>query len=316
MRSVEPHMFRATPEAWLGQLLLPLTFFTVLTVTAVNSLGLNPWIGGIGLMVLILVASLNYVLPMLRNWVQLDNRAIEGSFNGRYFHIYWSEVLATWVYERSRRRFLCLGTRDGTLVLPLRFLDDQSVWDSVRISVSPAALSEDSIHRLPDYRAWETARSQVLQDAEPSTVTDHWLIQVIGWSGMTFFLFGLIDALGAGMYPQVAVFGLLIVFSGLMLLSWGLTEVNNHCVERYTLFGGWRIAWDEVRWIEVDPLDMVMVLVGDHCQLVITGPGLWAGANKKAALAMLLAQSEKHRIPVRRTPRAVLKISYRTKARK
>lgn len=316
MNTVKPRTFRATLDAWLGQLLLPLTFFTVLTVTSVNALELNPWIGGIGLCVLALVASLDYVLPMLRNWVQLDSRSIEGNFNGRYFHIYWSEVLAAWVYERRRRRFLCLGTRDGTLVFPMRFFDDTGLWERVRASVAPAALSAQAIQRLPDYRKWESARAHALEGAEPSTVTDHWLIQVLGWSGMTFFFFGLISALRVGMYSEVALFGGLILLCGVMLLSWGLTEFTAQYVERYTLFGGWRMEWDEVRSIEVDPLDLVMVLVGDQGQMAITGPWLWASANKKAALAMLLAQAEKRRIPIRRTAWAMFKVSRRTKARK
>lgn len=48
VKPVEPSTYRATKEAWLGQLLLPLAFFAVLTFTALWQTGMNPWVGGLG----------------------------------------------------------------------------------------------------------------------------------------------------------------------------------------------------------------------------------------------------------------------------
>ena len=126
-KTAEPRTFRATTEAWLGQLVLPLAFFVMLTLTATNAAGLNPLVAEAGLGLILLIAALDYVLPMIRNWLLLDKRSIGGSYNGRNFEIYWSEILAAWIFERGRRSFLCLGTRDGTFVLPLRFFDDCAI---------------------------------------------------------------------------------------------------------------------------------------------------------------------------------------------
>lgn len=94
MHPAESRTFHATLEAWLGQLLLPAVFFALLTYTAVNAGGLNPWVGWSGLSALGLYAAVDYLLPMLRDWLHVDTRSMEGSFDGRYFHVYWSEVLA------------------------------------------------------------------------------------------------------------------------------------------------------------------------------------------------------------------------------
>ena len=102
MRMEGSRTFRATTEAWLGQLCLPMVFFVLLTVTAVNAAGLSPWTAFIGLIVLGLVAALDYALPMVRNWMLLDDRSVEGSINGRHIHVYWTEVLAAWMIERQR----------------------------------------------------------------------------------------------------------------------------------------------------------------------------------------------------------------------
>jgi hypothetical protein len=316
MPKAEPRTYRATREAWLGQFLLPLVFFALLTFTAVNAGGLSPWAATIGMSALLLIAVHAYLRPMLRNWLRTDERALAGSFDGRSFHIYWTEVLAAWTYQTGRRRFMCIGTRAHTIVLPLRFFDMDAVWETVRQSAPADALTQDAIQRLPEYREWQAARTQLLENAAPSTVADHWLIQVAGWAGVSFFLFGLTEAMQAGAILEAGLHAALAAASLSMLLNWGVTEFSEQAVQRSTLFGGYRIAWDEVRWIEIDPFDSVMVLVGDDCQLVIPGPGVWARGHKKTALAVLLGQAERHNVPLRRTTWALTRRSRKTSVRR
>lgn len=308
--------FRATAEAWLGQLLLPVIFFAVLTVTAVNAVGLSPWAGGLGMAVVMLAAVIEYLLPMARNYLVMDQRTISGSFNGRAFHLYWTEIMAAWTVSRGRRRFLCLGTRTGSLVLPLRFLNEAAVWERVQRGAPPEALKAEAVMQLPDYREWDAARARSLEEAAPATVVDHWLIQVTGWTGLTFFLFGAQAALEGGRYGEAALHGGLFCVSASLVIRWGVTHVNGDGVERLSFFGMSRIAWDAVRSIEIAPFDAVLVLEGDDCRLVIPGPVVWAGPNRGGALAMLLAQAEKRKIPLKRTLRAALRVSRNTKARR
>jgi hypothetical protein len=316
MNVAEPRTFRATTEAWLGQLLLPVCFFVLLTITAINSAGLNPTVALIGLAILFLVVVFDYVVPMLRNWITMDTTSIEGSLNGRYFHVYWTETKAAWLYENQRRRFLCLGTRDGTLVIPLRFFEENAIWDRVCESAPEEALEESALLRLPDYQDWLSTREKVLDDPGPRQIPDHWLLQVVGWSGVSFFLFGVIEALKENnMLLAVIQLGLVSV-SLAVLAGWGITEIGPQQVRRYTVFGRWSIAWDEVRWIEIDLFDTVVVLGGDNRRLVIPGPSAWSPFGKKEAMAILLAQAERRCIPLRRSLLAMFRVSRNTRKRK
>lgn len=316
MQKGEPRTFRATIEAWLGQLLLPLCFFVLLTITAINAAGLNPAAGFVGLSVLFLIVTFDYLLPMIRNWLSIDARSIEGSMNGRSFQVYLTEVKAAWMYERWRRRFLCIGTREGTLVIPMRFLDVDAVWDRVRSAVPPAALEQDAKKNLPDYRDWESARTTFMEDPTPRQVADHWLLQIIGWTGVSFFGYGVIQAIQQSdlliALVQLAPLGVCLSF----LVGWGITEVGPEQVCRYTMSGRWAIAWEDVRWIEMDLLDAVIVLCGDDRRLVIPGPLVWNYFGKKEAMALLLAQAEHRCIPLRRSVLALFKLSRNTRRRK
>lgn len=316
MKLAENRTFHATVESWLGQLILPLVFSGMLLMTVVNFSGWSPWIGAVGLGIMVGFALIEYVLPMVRNWLNLDDRSIEGSLYGRYFHIYWSEVLAAWMFQRKRRRFLCLGTREGTLVIPLRFFDDNAVWNIVREEVPSAALQDDAIQQLPDFQQWETARDNALDQANPRAVADHWIFQVAGWAGLTFLSFGIINAIRDNLVPQVVLFSILAGIIALVLLNWGVTEFTSEAVERHTLFGDWRIGWEDIEAIEIDPFNAVLVLSGEKQQVVIPGPGLWIGVNKKGAIAMLLAQAERRGIPMRRSLGAVLKLPRNSRIRK
>ncbi len=319
--SAQPRAFRATPEAWIGHLLLPLAFFTLFTFTVVNRAGVNAMVGGLVLSLVVLVLGVRALLPMLRDVLHLDRRSMRGSLGGRTFEVYWTEVIAAWIVRQDRQELLCLGTQNGTLIVPLRYFDGPRLWEYVRAVVSPAALHESAIQRLPDYREWAAARKTALDAAAqpgigPRPVTDHWIMQVIGWSGITFFMFGALDSYARHEIVAALILLGLAGLSVLMLLSWGITEFTQAGVERSTLFGCWHIAWDEVRRVEIDPADLVMVLVGDDRALALPGPAVWNQSGKPEALAMLLAQVEKYNIPLERTPFALFKISRNTRQKK
>lgn len=309
-----PRTFRATTAAWLGQFALPFTFFLLLVLTAMRARVLSPLIGVAGMAAVCLIAVRDYLLPMLRSWLVVDRLTIEGSLNGRPFQIYWTEILAAWLFEHHQRRFLCLGTRYGSLMIPLRFMDHHAIWEYVRASAPPEALREDAIRRLPDFQDWNWRRDQVLQSPVPYLVTDHWLAQILGWAGLTVFSLSLVDTLRGGQILLAALFALLVLGSLSMLLTWGITEFSLDQIRRHTLLGGWSMTWDQVRWIEIDPLDSVLVLVSDDLQMVIPGPGVWRG-KRREALELLLAQIERRGIPMRRTPLAALKFSHRIRPR-
>jgi hypothetical protein len=282
----------------------------LLTLTAVRAAVIHPWVAALGLGLFAFFAVRDFLVPMLRNWLSLDRLSIAGSLNGEKFQFYWSEILAAWLYERRRRQFLCLGTRDGSMMIPLRFMDQRAIWECVCANVAPEALREDAIRRLPDFQDWVWRRDQVLQSPTPHVVTDHWLSQMVAWGSLTCFILGLVGALQDGQPLLAGSFALLAGASLRLLLGWGVTEFTPETIRRHTLFGGWEMDWAQVERIEMDPLNSVMVLVSAGYQRVLPGPGLWSG-SRRAALGLFLAQVERLGIPVRRSPLALLKFSHR-----
>lgn len=303
-------LFRATLEAWLGQMLLPLVFFLVLILTVMARIDLPVWVGGLGLGLLVVVVTVQYGMPMLRHWLRVDERSLEGFYRGQYFEIFWGEVLAAWIWENHRQPFLCLGTRQGTFILPLRFFDVCAVWEQVQKHVPPAALEADAMLHLPDFQRWQAIVPEV--SARGAAVTDHWIVQMIGWAGLTSALFITAEKLLEGAWLWMGVCLLLTGLFTWWLARWGITELNNGGVERHTLFCVWHINWDAIRWVEMDPWEGTLVLAGDDRCLVLPGPLFWSlGDCKQAALAQLMNNLTARHIPIRRTPLALIRRSSR-----
>jgi hypothetical protein len=316
MRVTAQPTYRATREAWSGQLLLPVAFFVVFTLTAIQHAGLSPWIGGLWLVVLSLVAVFDYAVPMLRNWLQVDDTTLDGSLDGRYFRIYWHDVQAAWITRHGRKPYLCLGSQAETVFLPLRFFDECAVWQAVRERVPAAALGPEAMLRLPDYRRWSQEREAAAPEADCGAlqVVDHWLMQAGGWVGLTFCLVGLARAfqlaqVTAGLVSLGLAAGIVAV-----LCNWGYTEFDLQGIRRHTLLGSWQAGWEAVRAIDLDPFNLVMVAVVEGRARVIPGPWWWCGRGKKTALALLTGLASSHNIPLRRSLAAWGKILGVTRA--
>ena len=302
--------YRATFESWIGQFFLPFLFMGLGVVTLVNLANLHPGLGGVGLLALLVVGLYDYALPMLLNWLKLEAEGVICSINGRRLQVYWTEVLAVWMIRRGRHPFLCLGTHQGTAMIPLRFLDTQAVWKGVRARVNPAALETSAFQRLPDYRQWANTRdSLVTRETAPRQVVDHWIVQVAGWGSLGFSVLASLDAINSGSPAIAWLFVPLGVLSILWIMNWGITEFDHEGVRRRTLLGSWRIRWDELERVEIDPMETLLVLEGGKKRLVISGPALWIRSGLREALTMLQAQCEHRGIPIRHSLRALLKLS-------
>lgn len=310
-------LYRATAESWFGRFLLPFSFATLLIFTSVNVAGFSPALGGLALLVLSITAVFEYLLPMLRTWLRLDDRSLEGHLSGSRFRIYWTEVIAAWTIDRGPQRFLCLGTRQGTAIIPLRFLAAEQIWTEIRQRVAPAALEPDARQRLPDYKEWTTARDLLIrQEFAPRQVVDHWIIQMVGWTGLAFCIATAFEAWSQGEWGVLSTLAIPGLLSGSLIIHWGVTEIDPEGIRRRTLFGSWQIRWDQLRWLEMDLTGTTLVLGGENCQMVISGPVMWAGADRADVLAMIHAQTESRKLPLRRSMWAAIKPSRNTRIKK
>jgi hypothetical protein len=316
VRKSNSNTHRATFETWLGRFFLPFLFLGLLVVTLVNVAELSPALGGLCLLGLLLTGLFEYAVPMMLNWLKIESSGVTGSINGRRFHIFWAEVLAVWRIKRGRHPFLCLGTSQGTAVIPLRFLDAEAVWNETREYAPPSALESSAFQRLPDYREWAAVRNSLISsDHPPRQVIDHWIVQMVGWGSLLFFISTSISLWSAGNPEMVLVFVPLILLSIVTIANWGITEFDSEGVRRRTLTGTWHIRWDELEQVEIDPLETSLVLEGQSKRLMVSGPSMWIQSGRKDALSLLQAQCEHRRIPIRHSLVAMFKYSRNSRVK-
>lgn len=228
--------------------------------------------------------------------------------------------------ERGRRRYLCLGTSSGTLFFPLSFLDDATVWNEVVLRVPPAALEPAAIERLPDYQDWARERRATASvvNARPeeigmepglSAVADHWTLQIVGWAGLGYCLFAGVSAWSSGRMVELLGFFLLAGACLYGMARWGITLITADQVRRQTFLESRVIAWSDVRWVEIDPLGLALVMGGEKSQLAIPGPVFWSAMGRQRAMKLFYTQLRERGIPLRRTALAVFRFS-RQRARR
>jgi len=306
MKTLAPVEFRATTRAWIGELALPLVFMSLLALTAVRS-GLDPLLAAVCLGASISFSLASTMAPMVRTVVLFYRTTLEGMVIGRPFRMFYGEILAAWQMQRRRRSFLCLGTRKGTLFIPLLYLDDSAVWNEVLLRVDPQALRPEAIESLPDYQDWARARQATLvrDSVAPRGVTDHWSLQLLGWGGLSLSVYTVIVSWSTLGLNDLLVYGLICLISLAILLRWGVTYVSIEAVRRVTLISSQHMSWNDVRQVETDPFGLAFVLRSERCKMVIPGPVLWAPAGRLTVLRLFHAQLKAREIPIERTLKAM-----------
>ena len=310
--------FRATPEALIGKFALPFTFFGLALYTWVHYFHIDPFWGMAGGLILAFIGVSRYILPMAFNWMRMDAATLEVNLSGRHFQVYWHEILAAWMLLQGQSPYLCLGTRLGTVMLPLRFLNVNRIWGEVCQRVPPKALEADAMEHLPDYLEWEDRIERLVNEPlAPQQIVDHWIMRVAGWAGLTFFTSVSVDALLTGQGNLFALFIGPTLLAGISIFNWGVTIFDSEGVTRRTMIGTWRIRWDELRRVEISPLNIWLVLEGRKKRVALSGPALWPGAEREEMLTILRAQAEHRHIPLQRTVTSLFKPSRnsRTKAK-
>ena len=110
--------------------------------------------------------------------------------------------------------------------------------------------------------------------------------RAVGWVVVTLFSLCIVGAVLRHQYGAAAGF-LVFVFIGFLAIATGGTIlVSDASVEHRSLFGRYRIAWSDVRRVEVGNAGTI-VLHGHDRRFALMPPGYWSGAQKKEAVAML-----------------------------
>lgn len=312
----ESLIFRATIESWLGRFVLPFIFMGLALVTVVNLAELSSFVTGIGLLLLLLWGLFQFAFPMLLNWIRLDHFELSAHINGRRYQVSWSEVIAAWIVNRGPYAVLFLGTNQGTETISLRFFNPQAIWSQILTHASPASVEPHAYKRLPDYRQWTKLREQLISSVLPAhRVIDHWVIQLIGWSGLALLCTQSIHALVSAQPEKLWFFAPGFLITIFMLINWGITEFDSDGIKRRTIAGAWMIRWDEIEAIELGPLDICMVLEGANKRLSTSGPSLWIRPGRDDLVTLLQAQAEHRNLPMKRSLLAMFKFSRNSQVR-
>ncbi len=122
--------------------------------------------------------------------------------------------------------------------------------------------------------------AQSLNPGRPLRVR-HWPIQAIGWGGLIFFGFiAVVCLFNNGGWATLVFIGF-AALSTFLIVGYGTTEMDGEKVSHKNMLGRYQILWSEIRQIEYDAGGSNLVLQGDQKELVVSGPYLWFGRDKK-----------------------------------
>ncbi|XAH22531.1 hypothetical protein AAFF27_21370 [Xylophilus sp. GW821-FHT01B05] len=101
-----------------------------------------------------------------------------------------------------------------------------------------------------------------------------------------FFIACAVGAFLAQQYPPIAIFAVFILMGLYMVASAGSFEISDKAVTHRNLFGTFRMAWAEVRKVELGTQGAI-ILHGENKRFALAPPGYWSGRQKTEALALL-----------------------------
>jgi hypothetical protein len=283
----------------------------VLGVTAIN---LGSSSRGLMWILMALLPSMGliggaYAVPVIFGRILVDRQAISVNVDGVHLKLDWHDVHAARITVQDREPYLILGVGAGLYVVPLRHYKIRPLWDAIVWAAPAGAVLPDALEPY-ERKDGNEGISPTLWLVGVLRVADHRGLSIAAGVGaavfLALFLIGLLNR-----QPGSVVY---LVFSALYLLlttGIGSTEFDPQGVTRRTLLGTTRILWDELSAVETGPFSLRIVLEGmrGRRRMVLFGPPLWMGADAARAVHFFALQISTRRLPRRRSPAALFKIS-------
>jgi hypothetical protein len=150
----------------------------------------------------------------------------------------------------------------------------------------------------------------VLARAKPTPV------KIVGWIGALVFLAFAIVSWRQRADLWVSIVFIAFVCLGLYLvMASGPLEITSRFILHKTPLARYRIGWDEVGRIEIDPAGTSIAFIGEGKQLVAAGLGYWAAADLAGMLRVIQLEVERRKIQVDFTRKAMWRLPKKTKVR-
>jgi hypothetical protein len=110
--------------------------------------------------------------------------------------------------------------------------------------------------------------------------------RAVGWVVIALFSLAIVGAVLRHQYGAAAGFLVFVIIGYLAIATGGSIVVGDTGIEHRNLFGRYRIAWSDVRRIEVGNAGTI-VLHGQDRGFALMPPGYWSGKQKPEAVALL-----------------------------
>ena len=135
-----------------------------------------------------------------------------------------------------------------------------------------------------------------------------------GWIVLAVFLLAIVGALLRHQYGAAAGFLVFEIIGFLAIATAGSIKVGDTGLEHRNLFGRFRIAWSDVRRIEVGNAGTI-VLHGQDRRFALMPPGYWSGRQKPEAIALLQKKLKPFEANISRTNTGDYKIHKNVRVR-
>ncbi len=313
--------FRPKLQYWLNEIIGPFVIIPAV-VTAISIIGvrslLDPNDSRMTGLYIILALSWVICIPAFillsvwawKTYLNFDNEKLSGYVQRTIFEVYWSDVVAAkFGQDDQKQQILFLGTQQNAFVIPLKYFDDQIIWEKCQSYVPAKALEDKAHEELPGYQQWKIKRENMLNDlSSPLRVaTPAKVERIVGWIGVVFFLFIAIVSRES--------FFLLFVFVGAYLIVPGWIIADSKTISRKHFFIHHQMRWDEIKSVEVDESQSHIVFRNQERILAIPGSASWSGSAKNDLYEFIEAQLDDHQIEVKRTWRAGFRRSKNVRVR-
>jgi hypothetical protein len=311
-------MFKTTVKAWLTQAVLPILFWASASVVLIC---LRPYLRAVlislGVFGLILFrVAKGGVMPMWRTSMEASDNMLSGRIAGCEFKIRWNDVLSAEKISVAKQPLIQLTAKDEVLTIPLKFIDGEALWETVKLHVNAKAIEEGAFRKTPEFQNWSAESATFVAGIRAPLKVTVRTVAVIGWLCTLLFLPCSIAACVGGMWGAAVVFLIFAAMGVYLILNSGTIEMTAECVSYSTPLGRYEVKWGEVKYIETDIQRQGIVLYGEGKRLAIYGPGYWSGDDTTEMAMLLTAQLEQFQIETKETQKALWARSKNTKIRR
>ena len=234
---------------------------------------------------------------MVLNYIVVDKDGIEVRLFPQKYKILWSDVLLAEFDQQAKEiPFIILGTQCQIKSVNLRFFDATTIWDLVKLNVSPQALAEDARTNLLKIRQSELERIPMELDFPTQVSFSRWL-KIFFLASIVFYFYFSTWAFQSEQWDAFLCFiPMILIRIGFVLYFNQFIQMDLDGIIYKSIFGSYAIRWDEIEKVVMDKESSTIGIWGKQKRLAFFGPFFWSGKNKDKMVQLMFAEFKYHHI--------------------